>query len=120
MQKFYLFLLVVLLAACKPAEQLVYKDRWQTKTQIDSIYDSFAIHQRGDTVFRDRISIRYRDRLEIKNDTIAITLTETKIVEVEKELSGWQKFCIEFGKISLGVLLLFIVFFIIKKRTKIL
>ena len=120
MRNIILSILLVLVAACNPIERIVYQDRWQTKTHIDSIYihdiDSFALHQRGDTVFMDRISIRYRDRVEIKNDTI--TLTKTKIVKVEKELTGWQKFCIEFGKIGFGVFLLFIAIFILKKRLK--
>lgn len=110
-------LLITLLAGCKtikyvPVETI--KTEYVTKTDTlirkDSIFahDSIYIHewQKGDTIYRDRdrwhtiYQDRWRDRTHtdtlIQKDTIQVPYP------VEKPLTTWQRFCLDYGKITTG------------------
>ena len=72
-----LLLLVWMLQSCKTCEcypTIEYRDSIVTRLQHDTIQtyekDSIYIHQRGDTVYRERWSIRYRDKVVERHDTI--------------------------------------------------
>ena len=71
------FMLMCLLVGCKTTNCLPvteYRDSIVVRLQHDTIQtyekDSIYIHQRGDTVFRERWSIRYRDKVVERHDTI--------------------------------------------------
>ena len=126
-------LLITLLAGCKsikyvPVETI--KTEYVTKTDTlihkDSIFahDSIYIHewQKGDTIYRDRdrwhtiYQDRWRDRTHtdtlIQKDTIQVPYP------VEKPLTTWQRFCLDYGKITTGAtaaLLLLLIAWAIKR-----
>ena len=108
-------LLITLLAGCKsikyvPVETVRTDTTYITKQQRDSImlHDSIYIHeyQKGDTIYRDRdrwhtiYQDRWRDRTHtdtlIQKDTIQVPYP------VEKPLTTWQRFCLDYGKITTG------------------
>lgn len=71
------FMLMCLLVGCKTTTCLPvteYRDSIVVRLQHDTIQtyekDSIYIHQKGDTVFRERWSIRYRDKVVECHDTI--------------------------------------------------
>lgn len=100
---------ILLVTACSP--RIVENIRVQRDTtyiervQVDSLYirDSVFIREKGDTVFQYRE--RIRDRYRFIHDTTFIHRTDTLKVEkerlVEKQLSRWQSFSIQFGRIAM-------------------
>lgn len=100
---------ILLVTACSP--RIVEHIRVQRDTtyiervQVDSLYirDSVFIREKGDTVFQYRE--RIRDRYRFIHDTTFIHRTDTLKVEkerlVEKQLSRWQSFSIQFGRIAM-------------------
>lgn len=90
--------------------------------QIDSVY--VREYMRGDTIYKEKTKLVYRDRIKQQTDTVNETkiLTQEKVVEVEKELTAWQKFKINFSEFIIGVAVLaisaFIVLLIIFRRNK--
>lgn len=106
------------------------RTEWRTKTDTfllrDSVYvrDSVFIHQIGDTVWYERWHTKYIDRWNerivmdsfIKTDSIQVPY------HVERKLSRWEAFCIDYGKIMVGctagVCLFFIIFIIYLARRK--
>lgn len=92
---------------------------------VDSVYlrDSILIHERGDTVFMTY----YRDRYRYvgRNDTVYRSIMDTVRIEVpcpvEKRLTRWQQFKMDFGGISAGVsvaVMIAAVFFLIRRFKK--
>ncbi len=74
---FLLLLLVWMLQACTSTKCLPtveYRDSIVTRYLHDTIQtyekDSIYIHSKGDTVWRERWSIRYRDKVVERHDTI--------------------------------------------------
>ena len=75
-------------------------------TLTDSVYehDSIIIYQRGDTIFRDRIKYKYKDKALKKNSSTTDTITKVQTVpipyevQVEKKLTKIQKAEIALGK----------------------
>ena len=95
-------IVISLLAGCKtvryvPVETVrtdsVYVDRWQR----DSIYlrDSVWVNRwtAGDTVFVDKVSVKWRYRDRWRHDTVAVTRRDSVQVPVpvEKPLGWWQQ-----------------------------
>lgn len=99
------------LSSCKLIEKyrkvevrIEYRDSIVYKTKLDSIYiyqhDSVFIKDKGDTVFVERWSVRYKDVLKEVHDTIyftdikvdTITEYQETIKEVQKPLNAWQRF----------------------------
>lgn len=79
---------------------------------IDSIIEKDSIVEKeyikGDTVFNDRLVYRNRYITKLNTDTIheVHTDTITKTIEVERKLSSWQKFKMNFGVGSMISLIL--------------
>ena len=106
-------LLLSLLTGCKtvkyiPVETVRTDTAYITKQQRDSIIirDSIYIHeyQRGDTIYRDRIQYRDRWRDRWCTDTIYRSRIDSIAVPypVEKPLTRWQRFCLDYGKMTTG------------------
>lgn len=108
-----LALVVLCLCACKtkyvPVETIKteYIVKHDSVTLRDSIWahDSIYVEKNGDTLlvekWRTKYELRYRDVLRvdsfIKTDSIQVP------IPVERKLSSFEKFCIDYGKITLGV-----------------
>lgn len=108
-------LLISLLGGCKtikyvPVESHTTDTLYQVKVERDSIHtiDSIYIHEwaspTGDTIYinRDRWHTQWRDRWH--TDTIYRSRTDTIAVPypVEKPLTYWQRFCLDYGKVTTG------------------
>lgn len=85
-----------------------YIHRIDSIKQIDSIVEK--IYMRGDTIVNEVEKYRYIEKVKEVADTITEVKTEIKEVpvEVEKELSAWQKFKINFAEIIIGIAVLII------------
>lgn len=91
------FMLMCLLVACRTCEcypTIEYKDSIVTRYQHDTIQtyekDSIYIHARGDTVYRERWSIRYRDKIVERHDTIYQD-RNAEVVRVERIVPTYYK-----------------------------
>ncbi len=94
---FIALLLSWVLRGCKTCECLPsveYRDSIVTRYHHDTIQtyakDSIYIHQKGDTVWRERWSIRYRDKIVERHDTIYCD-QEKETVRVEKVVPAYYK-----------------------------
>ena len=85
-----------------------YRDRYVNKTdtlmKTDSVWvhDSVSILIRGDTVFKDKYSIKYRDRFVYRNKSDTVMIRDSipyKVVEQTK-LSKADKVFLKIGKAS--------------------
>ena len=93
-----LFLLLSwILRGCKTCECLPsveYRDSIVTRYHHDTIQtyekDSVYIHSKGDTVWRERWSIRWRDKTIERHDTIYCD-QETETVRVERVVPAYYK-----------------------------
>ena len=98
--------------------EIEYRDRWQR----DSIHvhDSTFIYIKGDTVFRDRWHMEYKDRT--LRDTTYIERTDRVQVPypVERKLTKWQSVKQEIGGIAIGVIvaLSFVIVWLMRKSRK--
>lgn len=85
-----------------------YKDRVVVKTDSllknDSVYvhDSISVYIRGDTVFKDKYHLKYKDRYIVRNksDTLIVRDSIPYKVGVEKTLSKTDKAFLNIGKIA--------------------
>ena len=85
-----------------------YKDRVVVKTdsllKTDSVYvhDSVSVYIRGDTVFKDKYHIQYKDRYIVRNksDTLIVRDSIPYKVEVNKQLSKTDRVFLNIGKVS--------------------
>lgn len=64
--------------------------------------------------YKPEIEVIYKDRIEYRDTTIYASNTE--VIEVERELSGWQKAMMSGGYILLGAVMLLAVLGILKWR----
>ena len=93
---------LTLLFGCRSVEHVpvpsvsvdsVYVDRWHR----DSVYvrDSVFVNQwvQGDTVYRDRVVMKYAYKDRWRYDTVAVVRTDSVRVPypVEKELGWWER-----------------------------
>lgn len=86
-----------LLTGCKTCEclpSIEYRDSIVTRYYHDTIQtyekDSIFIHARGDTVWRERWSIRWRDKIVERHDTIYCD-QEKETVRVERVVPTYYK-----------------------------
>ena len=85
-----------------------FRDRVVVKTdsllKTDSVYvhDSVSVYIRGDTVFKDKYQLRYKDRNIVRNksDTLIVRDSIPYKVEMEKQLSKADKAFLNIGKIA--------------------
>lgn len=82
-----------------PVETVKVDTTYINKLQRDSIYmlDSVYVKEKGDTVLIEKYKYLYRDKLV--RDTLYIAKTDSIQVPypVEKELTKWQQFRMNFG-----------------------
>lgn len=99
-----------------------YIHRIDSITQRDSIVEK--IYMRGDTVVNEVERYKLVERVKEVADTITEVKTEIKEipVEVEKELTAWQKFKINFSEVVIGIAVLaisaLIIMIVIFRRSK--
>ncbi len=90
----------------------------------DSIYfrDSVFFAVKGDTVFLEKYSYLYRDKIVkdsiFKNDTIRVPYPVEVVKEVKKPLSSWVNFQVWCGRIALLLATLAIAYFVLKLKKK--
>lgn len=97
-----------------------YKDRVVVKTdsllKTDSVYvhDSVSVYIRGDTVFKDKYHLQYKDRYIVRNksDTLIVRDSIPYKVGVENTLSKADKAFLKIGKIASVCLFIGILAFI--------
>ena len=97
-----------------------YRDRVVVKTdsllKTDSVYvhDSVSVYIRGDTVFKDKYHLQYKDRYIIRNksDTLIVRDSIPYKVEVNKQLSKTDRTFLNIGKITLYCLFIGIIVFL--------
>ena len=97
-----------------------YKDRVVVKTdsllKTDSIYvhDSVSVYIRGDTVFKDKYHLQYKDRYIVRNksDTLIVRDSIPYKVEVSKQLSKTDRYFLKIGKIASFCLFIGIIAFL--------
>ena len=85
-----------------------YRDRVVVKTdsllKTDSVYvhDSVSVYIIGDTVFKYKYHIQYRDRYIVRNksDTLIVRDSIPYKVEVGKQLSNTDRYFLKIGKIA--------------------
>ena len=89
-----------------PVTQTEYRDR----EVHDSIFqklvttDSIIIREKGDTVWQERWHTIWRDRWHDRTttDTLYRDREVPVPVPVERKLSRWEQFCLDYGKVTLG------------------
>lgn len=64
--------------------------------------------------YKPEIEVVYKDRIEYRDTTIVSSNTE--VIEVEKQLNGWQKAMMAGGYVLLGAVVLLVVLGILKWR----
>ena len=96
-----------------PVETVKYDSIYINKVQVDSVYhrDSIYVVDKGDTVFlyKDRYIYKYKDR----TDTLYVTNTDSVQVPypVEKELTKWQQFRMDFGGWAIAAVIIIVLIF---------
>ena len=97
-----------------------YKDRFVVKTDsllnTDSVYvhDSVSVYIIGDTVFKDKYHLQYKDRYIVRNksDTLIFRDSIPYKVGVERPLSKTDRSFLNIGKIASVCLLISILAFL--------
>lgn len=103
---------LLLVCSCKtkyvPVETVKIDTIYINKLQRDSIYmyDSVFVKDKGDTVFVEKYKYLYRDKLV--RDTLYINRTDSiqTPYPVEKELTKWQQFRMDFGVWAIGIVII--------------
>lgn len=100
-----------LLNSCKTCEclpSIEYRDSIVTRYHHDTIQtyekDSIFIHAKGDTVWRERWSIRWRDKIVERHDTIYQD-RKTETVRVEKVVPMFYRTCTRGFWLMLSILI---------------
>lgn len=98
-----------------PVETVRTDTLYQKVLQRDSIHihDSVTIREKGDTVMIEHWRTQWRDRLQ--RDTVYRSRTDSVQVpySVERQLSRWEQFCIDYGKVMTGATVVLLVFIIV-------
>ena len=121
--RFFLLILILFIGSCTstrlvPVETVRVDSVFVAKIERDSIYerDSVFVAVKADTVFKTSLKYVYRDRLvrdtvfRLKCDTV------TRVVEVEKPLTYWQRKKIELGGVAMWLIPLLAGIFIFLRR----
>ena len=104
-----------------PIETVKHDSIYLSKLQRDSIYlkEYVNVYQKADTVYKERIITKYKERLS--TDTLYIERTDTirQVIEVEKPLTRNQRTMINLGWCFVGswsLAILLIAAYLIFKR----
>ena len=115
-----LFAALFFISGCSPRIVVheSVRDSLIVRTKLDSVYlyekDSIFIKQKGDTVWLERWSIRYKDKIVEKKDTAYINKVEIKEVAVPAQLNWWQRWQMRSFWWLAGLLVIFLAWQIIK------
>lgn len=103
-----------------PVETVKVDTTYINKLQRDSIYmlDSVYVKEKGDTVLIEKYKYLYRDKLV--RDTLYMAKTDSIQVPypVEKELTRWQQFRMDFGGVAMCIVVISILILIVYKIKK--
>lgn len=103
-----------------PVETIKVDTSYINKLQRDSIYmlDSVYVKEKGDTVLIEKYKYLYRDKLV--RDTLYMAKTDSIQVSypVEKELTRWQRFRMDFGGWAMCIVVISILILIVYKIKK--
>lgn len=119
------FMCLLLVCSCRtvkyvPIETVKVDTTYINKLQRDSIYmlDSVYVKEKGDTVLIEKYKYLYRDKLV--RDTLYMAKTDSIQVPypVEKELTRWQQFRMDFGGWAMCIVIISILILIIYKIKK--
>lgn len=113
--------LLLLLFGCRtyiPVESVRTEYRTRDSMQYDSIYikDSVFVQSISDTVYLYKYRDQYRYKYIDKVDTVMVCDSVQVSYPVEKSLSWWQRVRMRFGEVAMGVVLIFIGWFVMKKN----
>lgn len=103
-----------------PVETVKVDTTYINKLQRDSIFmlDSVYVKEKGDTVLIEKYKYLYRDKLV--RDTMYISKADSIQVPypVEKELTRWQQFRMDFGGWAMCIVVISILILIVYKIKK--
>lgn len=103
-----------------PVETVKVDTTYINKLQRDSIYilDSVYVKEKGDIVLIEKYKYLYRDKLV--RDTLYMAKTDSIQVPypVEKELTRWQQFRMDFGGWAMCIVVISILILIVYKIKK--
>ena len=103
-----------------PVETVKVDTTYINKLQRDSVYilDSVYVKEKGDTVLIEKYKYLYRDKLV--RDTLYMAKTDSIQVpySVEKELTRWQQFRMDFGGWAMCIVVISILILIVYKIKK--
>jgi hypothetical protein len=83
------------------------------------VRDSVLIREKGDTVYRDRWRVEYRERVLRDTACIARNDTITNVVEVEKALTWWERTRMAVGDVALLGLVVLLIYLILRYGRKV-
>lgn len=115
-----LYILVVLiilggLSSCRtqyiPVETIKTEYRTRDSIRHDSIYqqDSVYVTVKGDTVYEYKYKYLYKYQYINRTDTLMKTDSIQIPYPVEKQLSKWQSFKLDFGGVAMLVLIMIVI-----------
>ena len=126
-ERFWLWFLLGLIAlgwltSCKtkyvtvPEYHTVVVNKHDTMITRDSIYmkDSIYMWKQGDTIWKEKVSILYRDRWRdriVYRDSVKVDSIRVPY-PVERQATFWEKTWMKTGKILSGIAIIFIVFLV--------
>lgn len=127
MRKVWFVLLVcVVMVGCRtlPEPEPVRVERdsiYLRSVERDSVFvrDSVLIREKGDTVYRDRWRVEYRERVLRDTAWIERNDTITNMVEVEKALTWWERTRMAAGDVALLVLVVLLIYMILRHGKKV-
>ena len=129
MKKVWLVLVVcVVMVGCRtlpepePVAVRVERDSiYLSRVERDSVFvrDSVLIREKGDTVYRDRWRVEYRERVLRDTAYIERNDTITNVVEVEKALSWWERTRMAAGDVALLGLVVLLIYLILRHGKKV-
>lgn len=116
---FFTVLIVILLSGCATKRETLTDIRIverrdtlrEVVERVDSVFvrDSVSVMQRGDTIVKERWRVEYRDRWRDREKEVIVertdTIVKTQRVEVEKRLTGWQRFKQSVGGVAIMLLI---------------
>lgn len=113
-------LFIIAMCSCStqyvPVESVRYDSLYFAKIQKDSIFvhDSVFLHQKGDTVFKDRFKLVYKyvmvkdTMLVVRNDSILIPCP------VEKKRTWWEQTKIDIASIATIIVTIILLYSLIR------
>ena len=97
-------------------EHIVFKTDtlYKTNVSVDTfrVLDSVFVNQyvKGDTIYKEKTSYKWRDKVSVRVDTLYKTAIITDSIRmpipVVRELSAWEKTSMRVGKLTIGVVVI--------------